>query len=219
MILLLAANAGTDLDPWVEMVFLAWGEHWLPDVIATLEDGVAEADIDSLFADFAAELDRYRLLARIAHLEHCLAHCVPTTPTAHRPNRREGLQKAVKANTKTQQRVIRAFAQQKQWQASVRDMKFFDLPQQRPVPKILLPDGTTAFLVIHLFCGRRRTHDVHFHLHELCRQRGIAIIVLSLDTAVSLEFGDLMIGSPSWNTLLQIYESGFGCGFGCWFSL
>jgi len=203
-----AANAGNDLDPWVEMVFLAWGEHWLPDVIATLEDGVAEADIDSLFADFAAELDRYRLLARIAHLEHCLAHCMPTVPTAHRPIRREGLQKAVKVNTKTQQRVIRAFAQQMQWQTSVRGMKFFDLPQQRPMPKILLPDGTTAYLVLHLFSGRRRTHDVHFHLHELCRQRGITVVVLSLDTAVSLEFGDLMIGSPSWNALLQIYESG-----------
>ena len=133
---------------------------------------------------------------------------MPTVPTAHRPIRREGLQKAVKVNTKTQQRVIRAFAQQMQWQTSVRGMKFFDLPQQRPMPKILLPDGTTAYLVLHLFSGRRRTHDVHFHLHELCRQRGITVVVLSLDTAVSLEFGDLMIGSPSWNALLQIYESG-----------
>eukprot|EP00435_Cladocopium_sp_Y103_P063432 s3048_g25.t1 len=30
------------LDPWLEMIFLTWGEHWLPDVISTLDDGVAE---------------------------------------------------------------------------------------------------------------------------------------------------------------------------------
>ena len=34
------------------------------------------------------------------------------------------------------------------------------------------------------------------------------IFVLSLDTAVSFEFGDLMLDSPSWNILLQLYELG-----------
>ena len=51
-----------DLDPWLEWVFLLWGEHWLPDVFATLEDGVAERDTDDIFAEFASQLDRYKTL-------------------------------------------------------------------------------------------------------------------------------------------------------------
>ena len=58
-----------NLDPWLEKVFLLWREHWLPDVIATFEDGVAEYDVEELYADFAAQLDRFQVLSRIAHLE------------------------------------------------------------------------------------------------------------------------------------------------------
>lgn len=34
-----------NLDPWLERVFLLWGEHWLPDVVDTFEDGVAEYEM------------------------------------------------------------------------------------------------------------------------------------------------------------------------------
>ena len=75
-------------------------------------------------------------------------------------------------------------------------------------PKVLLPDGTCAFPVVHLFSGRRRSHDVHFHLHELSQSSGFSVLVLSMDTGVSIEFGNLMLGSTSWCALERIYNSG-----------
>eukprot|EP00435_Cladocopium_sp_Y103_P027444 s3048_g6.t1 len=74
-------------DPWLDMIFLLWGEHWLPDAIASFEDGVAERDVDDLFADFVADLDRYTVCwpvwlslnlacALASQLRRC--HIVPT---------------------------------------------------------------------------------------------------------------------------------------------
>ena len=73
----------------------------MPDLIASLEDGAAEIDIDALFANAAADLDRFQLLSRVAHFEHCLQPAMPTPPMAHPSARREGPHKHVKVNSKT----------------------------------------------------------------------------------------------------------------------
>ena len=153
-----------DLDPWLEMVFLLWGEHWLPDLSDSLEDGVAEIDIDQIFADFASQLERYRLLARKAHLEHRLRHCDPVEPCAHRPIKPAGTTKHPKVNSRVIQSVPRPFAEQSDWQQRIRKMQFLDLPAPQFCPKIRLPDGDEVFIVVHLFSGRRRLHDVHAFL-------------------------------------------------------
>ena len=197
-----------NLDPWLEWVFLLWGEHWMPDLTDTLEDGVAEIDIDHIFADFASQLERYRLLARRAHLEHRLQICVPPMPAAHRAPATVGKTKHPKMNSKVIQQVPRSFAEQTAWQQRIRGMRFLDLPQPRTCPMILLPSGEEAFLVIHLFSGRRRHHDVHAYLHEFGAERNLKIVVLSLDTAVSTDFGDLALDSDSWQQLMQIYAAG-----------
>ena len=197
-----------DLDPWLEMVFLLWGEHWMPDLLASLEDGVAELDIDHLFADFAAQLDRYRLLAQWAHLTYKLGLCAPLDPKAHRSQAPADKPKCPKANSRIVQEVPRPFADQVQWQQRIRQMRFLDLPSPRACPKLLLPNGEEAFLVIHLFSGRRRPDDVHDALHAFATSRQLKLIVLSLDTAVSSEFGDLALNSASWRILEQIYAMG-----------
>ena len=198
-----------ELDPWLEKVFLLWGEHWLPDVIATFEDGVAEFDVEELFVDFAAQLDRFKVLSRIAHLEAGLKACLPTEPTPHRTaNKIEGKLKHPKTNSKTQQTVGRIFADQYSWQSRIRSLSFLDLPCEQNVPKLQLPDGSYAFLVIHLFSGRRREKDVHAYLHELGANEGMQMLVLSMDTAVSQEFGNLALNAASWKALLQLYHAG-----------
>ena len=207
-----ANDATTELDPWIEMIFLAWGEHWLPDVLGGLEHGVAEADIDVLFADFAAELERFQLLARVAHLEHSLQYCAPTPPVGHRPLQSDRLFKHPKVSSKVHLAVPRAFAQQTEWQQALRCLHFFDLPRECATPKLVLADGSCAYLVIHLFSGRRRCYDVHQHLHELCRSRGISLIILSLDTAISNEYGNLMLGTHSWAQVERIYATGLVAG-------
>ena len=197
-----------DLDPWLEMVFLLWGERWLPDLSDSLEDGVAEIDIDQIFADFASQLERYRLLARKAHLEHRLRHCDPVEPCAHRPIKPAGTTKHPKVNSRVIQSVPRPFAEQSDWQQRIRKMQFLDLPAPQFCPKIRLPDGDEVFIVVHLFSGRRRLHDVHAFLHEFSAERNLKLLVLSLDTAVSTDFGNLALEAESWQVLTQIYSAG-----------
>eukprot|EP00435_Cladocopium_sp_Y103_P011399 s3397_g3.t1 len=197
-----------DLDPWLEFAFLTWGEHWLPDVLAQFDDGVAEREVDEIFADFACQLDRYQTLARIAHLEHVLRLCSQPEPTPHRTPYVPGVLRHPKVSSKAHQEVIRAFAEQTKWQADVRSMCFLDLPPDRSVPKVCLPEGREVFLIVHLFSGRRRTQDIHQYVCDLAGPRQLPVLVLSLDTAVSLEYGNLALDSPSWRLLYQIYQAG-----------
>lgn len=198
-----------NLDPWLERVFLLWGEHWLPDIVDTFEDGVAEHDVDELFAELASQLERYQLLARVAHLEAGILSCELPSPGPHRTNRvHSDLIKHPKICSRLQQTVGRPFAEQASWLRQVRGLTFLDLPETRPVPKLVMPDGRSAYLVLHLFSGRRREGDVHAQLHALAASRGIPVLVLSVDTAVSLEFGNLALGSSSWKAILQLYEAG-----------
>ena len=199
----------SNLDPWLERVFLLWGEHWLPDIISTFEDGVAEYDVEEIFAEFASQLERYRLLAQVAHLEAGLRACETAPPVPHRPRHQEGEPlKHPKICSRTQQAIMRAFAGQAVWLRQIRSMSFLDLPQEKPTPKLLMADGREVYLVLHLFSGRRRQGDVHAYLHELAGTRGISVLVLSVDTAVSLEFGNLALGSTSWKAIIQLYEAG-----------
>ncbi|CAL1171556.1 unnamed protein product [Cladocopium goreaui] len=95
-------------DNWLAFVFLAWGDHWLPDIIAGFVDGEAEQIVDELYADFATELPRYQVLSRVAFLESSLRHCVETPPAPHRPVQieRPGL-KHPKTNSRVRQPIER----------------------------------------------------------------------------------------------------------------
>ena len=66
-----------------------------------------------------------------------------------------------------------------------------------------------TFIVAHLFSGRRRHSDVHWHLARFAEQRGLHVTVLSMDTAVSQYYGDLTVHSVSWAQLVQLYDRGF----------
>eukprot|EP00435_Cladocopium_sp_Y103_P058114 s156_g20.t1 len=197
-----------DLDPWLEFVFLTWGEHWLPDVLDAFEDGILSREIDEAFAEFASQLDRYQTLARIAHLEHAIQMCQRAEPEPHRSPSGGHVAKHPKISSKVQQNVPRPFADQTSWQQDIRAMRFLDLPPDQSVPKLTLADGNEVFLVVHLFSGRRRKFDIHHHLYDLAGVRSLPILVLWLDTAVSLEYGNLALDAPSWRWLQHVYQAG-----------
>ena len=67
---------------------------------------------------------------------------------------------------------------------------------------------TFQFHVARLFPGRRRKGDVHEALHRWGDHFGINLQILSLDTAVDAELGDLHRSSWSWKQLLQCYQRG-----------
>lgn len=48
-------------DNWLAFVFLAWGDHWLPDIIAEFLDGEAEKVVDELYANLPLGCQGIRL--------------------------------------------------------------------------------------------------------------------------------------------------------------
>ena len=68
----------------------------------------------------------------------------------------------------------------------------------------------TNFLIAHLFSGRRRFGNVHSFLHIVGqgKQVIIQVVVLSLDTANSIHYGNLQVTSVTWNRLIDLYERG-----------
>eukprot|EP00438_Fugacium_kawagutii_P019672 Skav211131 [mRNA] locus=scaffold1786:128836:129765:- [translate_table: standard] len=65
-----------------------------------------------------------------------------------------------------------------------------------------------CFLILHLFSGRRRQGDVHWHLHRLAARHNLELKILSLDTAVAPSLGNLQDDSPTWQHVRRIYHEG-----------
>ena len=62
---------------------------------------------------------------------------------------------------------------------------------------------------MHLFSGRRRFGDLHYHLQAWAATSGIALTILSCDTAVSCHYGNLDHRTEAWRTLQAIYNAGW----------
>lgn len=195
-------------DNWLAFVFLAWGDHWLPDLVASFVDGEAEYVVDELYAEFATELPRYQLLAKIASLESCLRYCVEEEPLPHRTLKPVDVLRHPKKNSQIVHQVPRAYGMQDQWIRQLRTCSLEEVPHTHPCPRYKTLNDIPTFLVAHLFSGRRRTGDFHCALHCLAEARNWRVIILSLDTAISVDFGNLMKHTVSWSTLEAIYLSG-----------
>ena len=200
-----------ELDPelhqWAEFVFLTWGNHELPELISSLEDGEAEfvfeEEFEKLTADFPRTeiLDRLRALRRALHNLDPQAHLRP-----HRPVKVGTANETERA--RTCQGISRALDDQVQWHSQLKQVQWDFLPQDALVPR--LPGALTrpTFLIAHLFSGRRRRGDIHEALHRWGSHFGINLQVLSLDTAVDADLGNLHHHSTSWAHLLDCYRSG-----------
>ena len=62
----------SDYESWTARVFILWGRHILPDLIAELFDAEAEAYLDGEFADLVNEFDEYHLEERLRKMDHLL---------------------------------------------------------------------------------------------------------------------------------------------------
>ncbi len=81
-------------------------------------------------------------------------------------------------------------------------------PNVPPLPVYRQVQAKPQILVAHLFSGRRRKHDFHFHLNDWAEANGCNIVVLSLDTAASPYFGNLHHESITWHRFLELLQSG-----------
>eukprot|EP00435_Cladocopium_sp_Y103_P031976 s2976_g8.t1 len=81
-------------------------------------------------------------------------------------------------------------------------------PRRVACPIFRQVDEQPVFLIVHLFSGRRRLGDFHDQVHHFTQQLPFQVVVLSMDTAVSHDLGDLSMNLDSWKKLLSCYEAG-----------
>ena len=166
--------------------------------------------MEDLYADFVADLPRFQTLSRISALRSSLRHVHDEPPQAHRQKALPvpGPPRHPTANTKIQQAVPRPYGEQEEWSARMRQCKFATMPEIAACPLYrALPDVPT-FLFVHLFSGRRRTGDFHMELQNFALQKNWRVVILSLDTAVSIEYGNLLHHTVSWRALEECYLAG-----------
>jgi hypothetical protein len=190
-------------------VYIGWGEKCLEEVIARFEDGEAELLVDSAFADFIYEFPRMQALAEAAFLRQKIGRLEQEQGTVfpHRPPR-FGTANAKERN-QTALHIPSLFAQQSDWLAKIRALKFDVIPDCTGIPRSI--DECTqlpTFLIVHLFSGRRRATDIHAKLEEFAHERGFRVQVLSMDTAVSVFYGNLQEGHQTWKFLSALYKAG-----------
>eukprot|EP00435_Cladocopium_sp_Y103_P033831 s1824_g8.t1 len=87
-------------------------------------------------------------------------------------------------------------------------VSFMGLPNCSQVP-VTVENGMPTIWILHLFSGRRRRGDCHFWV-QCCQSllSGFAIRILSVDTAVHSQLGNLDRG-PYFDMLLRIIRKGF----------
>lgn len=197
-------------EPWTEMVFLNWGQFILPELIETTLDGCLEYVIEEAFYDLYKVLPRTECLDRIEFLKKKQERLLAVDAAPRRPHRpvRVGTANPVERR-RTVQQVPSCYETQSEWLAAIRKMDWQILPDDRPMPLYQTVRGRAHFLIVHLFSGRRRHDDVHCHLAHWARVKNVDITVLSMDTAVSVTYGNLSWQPASWKQVVRCYERGW----------
>ena len=68
--------------------------------------------------------------------------------------------------------ILTQFRHQSEWHSELRKIQWKDLPNDKPTPIAHGVFDRPTFLIVHLFSGRRRESDVHWHLVQMARGRG-----------------------------------------------
>eukprot|EP00438_Fugacium_kawagutii_P018166 Skav206366 [mRNA] locus=scaffold3448:418944:430540:- [translate_table: standard] len=202
------ADFDETFQEWVGFLFLEWGSHYLPDIVAELIDGEAEQVILDEFYDIAQGLPRVHLEQRLSRLQGRLrllqappAPAVPHRPIYWGPANDSERHRALSV-------VPRLLREQQLWQTELRRVTWMDFPPGQPFPLVTIGDeASPMFLLVHLFAGRRRHADFHDYVLQFAEQWNIPVCVLSLDTAIAPHLGDLRASSETWLRLLEAFDN------------
>ena len=185
------------------------GVRVMPDVLAELVDGEAEMLIEQAFTDMIYEFPRMQILTEITFLRQKIRR-LETEQQALFPHRtvKRGSANA-KERISSALHIPTLFNDHDLWLQKVRKIKFDIIPEEKAIPaKVDAITVRPVFLVVHLFSGRRRSTDIHACLEAFASQMGFKVQILSLDTAVSVHFGNLQYGRSTWKHLTNLYRSG-----------
>jgi len=133
---------------------------------------------------------------------------VPEVP--HRPVRRAPL--FHRGSNKSLHGVTRLYMDEDGWEKSCREMEWVDAPPERHFPFYRTPAGRRCFFILHLFAGRRRLGDYHDELLRFASTEEFDVKVLSFDTAIHQQLGDLSANSASWSKIAALVKGGYISG-------
>ena len=210
-----------DLDSWYSDRLLAWGQADLPDIVAEFVDGEAEQFADNALYEVSRDMPRSQLRDRLSFLQGCVArgHEELAQDVAHRAVKHVDDSRSSCYARRSIDTICTQFEGQTEWHDALRAIKWKTVPPDARTPLLKGVFAKPIFLVVHLFSGRRRQYDVHWHIAQISRQRGLEVAVLSMDTAVSAFYGDLSSQSHSWSQLEKLYQAGYVaatiCGSPC----
>ena len=205
-----AMQVGASADD-AEIVLLAWGCDILPDIWATWESGTAEGIAEKAFYEIIKEKDIYRMDQAINKAREKVRRIQvdrqddvlsrPHRPVQRGPRYRRGGNKTVRP-------ITRRYRDGDQWHqawsqsALVNGVADVELPFYKQI------DGRKVYLVLHLFSGRRRSKDFHDYLMAMSDTAPFDIRILSLDTAVDQDVGNLQSGGKTWTEVDRLLRGG-----------
>ena len=204
-----SATQDPQFGAWLETVYISWGEHVLPDIIAEFVDGEAEMLVEQAFTDMIYDFPRMQILTEVTFLHQKMRRLETEQQTwfPHRPVRRGSANEKERIMSALQ--IPSLFQDQADWLQKIRKIKFDVIPEDHAIPATVDNISTKpVFLVVHLFSGRRRNTDIHACLEKFALQMGFHVQFLSLDTAVSTHFGNLQLGRCTWTHLASLYRAG-----------
>lgn len=122
-------------EPWTELVFLSWGQHVLPDILAAAIDGDIEIAIEEAFYELYKVLPRTECLDRIAFLRQKLDNINRAEAAAPLPHRSRKIGTANTAERqRTTQLVPSAYESQADWLNVLRQVQWVVLPIEMKLP-------------------------------------------------------------------------------------
>ena len=192
-------------------VFLAWGREILPSLWATWDSGVAEAAAEQAFYEairgsdiMEAEIviNKARMRLRGIQAERQAdEHSQPHRPVRYGPLYKRG-------DNKTIRPLERRYRDGDGWHTTWCKSSLVDSIKDVEMPFYKQLQGRKVYLVLHLFSGRRRKEDFHDYLMEMSARANFDIRVLSLDTAVDEELGNLQSGGRTWQEVDNLLKGG-----------
>ena len=192
-------------------IVLGWGRYVLPDVWATWDSGEAEAVAETAFYDLIkpsdifiagqdVELAQGRLRALLIEKEK-EKHLKPHRPVKYGPLYHRGGNKNIKP-------ICQRYLDDDGWHRKWTQCRLVNGFKDIKMPFFQQVANRKVYLVLHLFSGRRRETDLHYFLETMAEKADFDIKILSLDTAVDPEYGNLSKGGTTWKHVVDLLRGG-----------
>lgn len=195
----------------LSMALMKWGRQELPEIYAEWMSGYAESWAEEAFTALLAELEAYQEEVDLEANErrmHGLYKMIQDKENVkpHRPVKRGPVTK--RGSWKTVRKHHERYNDDDGWHQRWKHYELEFGVGDRAAPYYKSIAARPVFLILHLFAGRRREQDFHWHLAEMVKSASFNVHILSLDTAIDAAIGNLAWTGITWERVLGLLEDG-----------